>query len=133
MRLTISLLLLLLLSTSGLAEPPEIPSLAWQPRSDWINVRADVTPAAVGNGRADDTAAIQTALDRKVDGKTVYLLPGAYRITKTLVLQGPAVGCLVVGHGPNGEDPIRPPNDEQDPHSHGSQRRRKGRTKPHGA
>src|SRR4051794_28059368 len=41
-----------------------IPSLRWQMRSDWINVRTDVTPRAVGDGKADDTAAIQQALDR---------------------------------------------------------------------
>jgi hypothetical protein len=29
----------------------------------------------------------------------VYLPPGSYRITKTLVFQGPRHGCLVVGHG----------------------------------
>lgn len=81
------------------AAPPDIPSLAWQKRSDWINVKTDVTPAAVGDGQADDTAAIQAALDCKGDGRTVYLPPGAYRITKTLVFQGPRHGCLVVGHG----------------------------------
>ena len=58
-----------------------------------------VRPAAVGDGQADDTAAIQAALDCKGDGKTVYLPPGTYRITKTLVFQGPRHGCLVVGHG----------------------------------
>jgi hypothetical protein len=77
----------------------DIPHLAWQERSDWINVRTHGTPPAAGDGRADDTAAIQAALDRKGDGITVYLPPGTYRITKTLVFQGPRDGCLVVGHG----------------------------------
>ena len=88
-----------LLSTSVSAASPDIPSLAWQERSDWINVKTNVTPAAVGDGQADDTAAIQAALDRGRQSRAVYLPPGTYRITKTLVFQGPAVGCLVVGHG----------------------------------
>ena len=83
----------------GQASLPDIPRLPWQERSDWINVRKHVTPPAVGDGQADDTAAIQAALDRKGDGRTVYLPPGTYRITKTLVFQGPRHGCLVVGHG----------------------------------
>jgi lysophospholipase L1-like esterase len=86
-------------ATSAPAAPPDIPSLPWQERSDWINVRTDVTPAAVGDGQADDTATIQAALDLGRQAKAVYLPPGTYRITKTLVFQGPAVGCLVVGHG----------------------------------
>lgn len=90
--------LLLCFGTSVLAAP-DIPRLDWQERSDWINVKADVTPAAVGDGQADDTAALQAALDRGGPTKAVYLPPGRYRITQTLVFNGPAVGCLVVGHG----------------------------------
>jgi hypothetical protein len=82
-----------------MAALPDIPELPWQERSDWINVRTDVTPAAVGDGQADDTAALQAALDLGRQSKAVYLPPGTYRITKTLVFQGPAIGCLVVGHG----------------------------------
>jgi hypothetical protein len=82
-----------------LAAPPDIARLDWQPRSDWINVKADVTPAAAGDGRADDTAALQAALDRKAVGKTVYLPPGTYRITQTLVFHGQAPGSAVIGHG----------------------------------
>jgi len=88
-----------LLCALASAAAPDIPQLAWQERSDWINVRTDVTPGAVGDGRADDTAAIQAALDKGGEGKTVYLPPGTYRITNTLVLNGPAVGSLVIGHG----------------------------------
>ena len=83
----------------GQAASADIPRLPWQERSDWINVRKHVDPPAVGDGHADDTAAIQAALDRKGDGRTVYLPPGTYRITKTLVFRGPRHGCLVVGHG----------------------------------
>ncbi|MBV9866889.1 MAG: hypothetical protein JO316_16170 [Abitibacteriaceae bacterium] len=87
-----------------------IPSLRWESRSDWINVKTDVTPAAVGDGRADDTAAIQGALDRLAiatheGGPTpkgdaaVYLPTGTYRITQTLTLTGPILGALIVGNG----------------------------------
>ena len=53
-----------------------IPRLDWQPRSDWINVRQDVHPAAVGDGTNDDTAAIQSALNLGTNGRTIYLPPG---------------------------------------------------------
>ncbi len=86
-------------SSCILAAAPDIPSLTWQQRSDWINVRADVSPSAVGDGQADDTAAIQAALDRGRDARAVYLPAGTYRITQTLTFQGPAIGCLVIGHG----------------------------------
>ena len=99
MHLWHAMSVLVLASASGLAAPPDIPRLAWRERSDWINVKTGVTPAAVGDGQADDTAAIQAALDRGRDGKAVYLPPGTYRITRTLAFNGPAVGCLVVGHG----------------------------------
>ncbi len=96
-ELEVMQLLLLAMCTAVL--PPDIPQLSWQERSDWINVRRHVTPPAVGDGQADDTAAIQAALDRPGDGQTVYLPPGTYRITRTLVFRGPRHGCLVVGHG----------------------------------
>lgn len=86
-------------ATSALGAPPDIPRLDWRERSDWINVKRAVTPAAVGDGQADDTAAIQAALDRRGEAKTIYLPPGTYRLTQTLVFRGPATGCLVVGHG----------------------------------
>ena len=94
-----SLCLIAVLSATALAAPPDIPRLAWREHSDWINVKTDVTPAAVGDGEADDTMAIQAALDGQRDGKTVYLPPGTFRITRTLVFTGPRIGCLVVGHG----------------------------------
>jgi len=28
----------------------QLPSLAWEPRSDWINVKTDATPRAMGDG-----------------------------------------------------------------------------------
>ena len=63
MKRHVTVFLLAVFSTGVSAAPPDIPSLAWQERSDWINVQTDVTPAAVGDGQADDTAAIQAALD----------------------------------------------------------------------
>ena len=79
------------------AEPArQIPSLAWVPRSDWVNVKG---LGAAGDGVADDTGAIQKALDGVVNGSTVYLPPGTYRVTKGLRLQGPRIGVAVIGHG----------------------------------
>ena len=88
-----------LLCTPALVAPLDIPPLTWEERSDWINVKTGVEPGAVGDGQADDTAAIQAALDQAVASRTVYLPPGTYRITRTLVFNGPGVGSLVVGHG----------------------------------
>lgn len=89
---------------------PDIPVLHWEARSDWINVKTDVTPAAIGDGRADDTAAIQHALDRLAiatheggpapqGDAAVYLPAGTYRITHTLTLTGPILGALIIGNG----------------------------------
>jgi len=79
-----------------------IPDLRWTKRSDWISVKTDVEPAAKGDGVADDSAAIQAALDqigeRPGDPKVVYLPPGKYRISRTLSLTR-RVGGMVVGHG----------------------------------
>lgn len=81
------------------AASPDIPSLHWNERSDWINVKTDVDPRALGDGVADDTLALQEALASLHDGTTLYLPPGTYRLTDTLVLQGPIHGVLIVGHG----------------------------------
>ena len=70
------------------AEIPELPRLDWEERSDWLNVKTKF--GAVGDGKADDTAAIQAALDSLKDGfdqpNTVYLPPGTYRITQDAAL-----------------------------------------------
>ena len=82
---------------------PLLPVLNWQQRSDWVNVKTNVRPAAFGDGIHDDTAAIQAALNRVDDDyvshtKTVYFPPGTYRITKTLSLTK-TQGAMLVGHG----------------------------------
>jgi hypothetical protein len=86
----------LLLPATLAADDPQIPRLAWTPRSDWLNVK-DV--GAAGDGQADDTAAIQKALEKIGDGATLYLPPGNYRIAKTVRLTGPLIGVSVIGHG----------------------------------
>jgi len=80
---------------------PTIPALNWTERSDWVNVKTDVTPGAVGDGVADDTAAIQQVLDGVKDGTVVYLPAGTYRLTATLRFkpQQRVIGVMVLGHG----------------------------------
>ncbi|QDU92647.1 Pectate lyase superfamily protein [Lignipirellula cremea] len=81
-----------------LAEPAtlQLPRLDWEPRSDWQSVRDQ---GAKGDGKTDDTAAIQKVLDEVTNGTTVYFPPGKYRITQKLSITGPAIGVLVIGHG----------------------------------
>jgi 23S rRNA pseudouridine2605 synthase len=71
------LCLVLCLAGGAAARGAQLPSLDWEPRSDWVSV---TDFGAVGDGRADDTASLQKALDTVVDGSTVYLPPGTYRI-----------------------------------------------------
>ncbi len=80
---------------------PRLPALHWEPRSDWISVKAQ---GAAGDGVADDTGAIQEAFDQIKRGVTIYFPPGTYRVTKTLIVDSPdkksaLYGVLVVGHG----------------------------------
>ena len=89
---------------------PMIPSLPWEMRSDWVSVK---TPknwhrlVAKGDGINDDTAALQMSIAvAAVRGGTVYLPPGRYRITDTLLLgtlqQNSAtrpLGFSLIGHG----------------------------------
>jgi hypothetical protein len=79
-----------------------IPSIAWIPRSDWVNVLTDINPPARGDGKTDDTAALQRAIEHIGPSpggpKVVYFPPGTYRITQTLVLRR-RTGGMLVGHG----------------------------------
>jgi hypothetical protein len=90
-------------ATSAQAAPPRIPALHWEERSDWINVKTEVDPRALGDGRADDTIAIQKALNGVRDGSVLYFPPGIYRITAPLSLKNPTgarwIGGLIVGTG----------------------------------
>ena len=83
----------------------QIPELAWEERSDWINVKKD---GAKGDGVTDDTAAIQAAFDRLkngvIMGATLYFPPGTYRITKTIEPpephpSGSHLAFSMIGHG----------------------------------
>jgi len=80
----------------------DIPELRWIERSDWINVKTDIRPKAYGDGKHDDTEAIQAAINligpRPGDSKVVYFPPGEYRITSTLQL-AKRQGAMLVGHG----------------------------------
>ena len=75
-----------------------LPSLNWQPGSDWINVK---NFGAKGDGKTDDTAALQKAFDKLNNHITVYLPPGRYIISKTLEWKGAKrlIGVSVIGHG----------------------------------
>jgi hypothetical protein len=75
---------------------------AWAGPSVFLSAPDDskaITVNAVGDGRADDTAAIQAALDSAASrgaGSIVYLPSGRYRITRTLVV---SPGTRVFGVG----------------------------------
>lgn len=86
----------LMLSYPAKLDALELPRLDWEPRSDWLNVRQY---GAKGDGKADDSAALQRAFDQVTNGSSIYLPEGTYRVTKTVTLTGPVTGVLVVGHG----------------------------------
>ncbi len=85
---------------------PPIPVLNWEPRSDWRSVKA---AGAVGDGVADDTAAIQGLLDTvgqtatvyPGDRDNIYFPPGVYRLTAPLRIGGEVRlnGVTLIGHG----------------------------------
>lgn len=64
-------------------------------------VSIEGVPAAVGDGVADDTAAIQAVFDQVKTGSTVYFPAGKYRITQSLKLgfETKNTGINVIGHG----------------------------------
>jgi hypothetical protein len=72
------------------------------PFASWANVKADYR--AVGDGRADDTAPLQKALDdlgRDKQPKVLYLPAGTYRITSGLTVKSRMYVSII------GEDPAR--------------------------
>lgn len=75
----------------------QLPVLNWIKCSDWYSVK---DYGAQGDGKTDDTAAIQKLYNLASSGKVknIYFPPGKYRITKTLVLSNQK-GLYVVGHG----------------------------------
>ncbi len=97
----ISSLGLLMLAPFAFAKPAPltIPALNWTQRSDWTNVKT--VYGAVGDGVADDTAALQKALDGLHDGTVLYLPAGTYRLTATLQMRQVKrlLGIEVIGHG----------------------------------
>jgi hypothetical protein len=71
------------------------------PFASWANVKRDY--GAAGNGMADDTAAIQSALDdlgHTGKPQVLYFPPGTYKITSTLKLGGSRTsGATAFGAG----------------------------------
>jgi len=71
------------------------------PRGTWYDLKRDF--GAVGDGEADDTEALQKALDavgtRTVERAAIFVPEGTYRITRTLVRTG-ASGVRLIGEHP---------------------------------
>ncbi|MFE4420452.1 glycosyl hydrolase family 28-related protein [Streptomyces sp. NPDC056817] len=66
------------LDSSGRVPASQLPK-----QLDWLNVK---TYGAAGDGTADDTAAIQAAINAAASGSVVYLPAGTYKLTAALVL-----------------------------------------------
>ena len=94
--LAVGVFLAVVVPMAEAAADRQIPVLDWAARSDWASVR---DAGAVGDGKADDTAALQEVFGAVRNGSTVYLPPGMYRVTRTVRMTGPAIGVSVIGHG----------------------------------
>lgn len=87
-------------------ETPKLPTLRQLPRSDWLNVKDGCAggPRAKGDGKADDTAALQACFsaisdsNRSAAGSAVYMPPGHYVVRETLTLHD-VLGKALVGSG----------------------------------
>jgi hypothetical protein len=90
-----------------------LPVLNWPVPREWLNVRTGCPTAttaaagaagaagAIGDGAADDTAAIQACFDlvsNETQQHSVYLPAGNYKITSTLRLFK-GLGILIIGEG----------------------------------
>ena len=113
-----ALLLLALLAGSAQASV-DIGPMTWTQRSDWINVKNCAatypgTTNAVGDGNADDTAAIQSVMTYVQNNMnwdwvaerspvTIYFPPGTYKISSTLAMGSTAnvgmFGVSMIGCG----------------------------------
>ena len=88
------------------AAVPSLPVLQHVPRSDWRNVKDGCNggPKAVGDGKTDDTAALQACFDAIGNSSspaafnTAYLPPGKYVVKQTLKLYK-VLGGTIIGHG----------------------------------
>ena len=90
-------------SAQAYTPPEKGPSINWAVKSDWQNVKTDFELKAVGDGVADDTAAIQAALSSMQSRRVLYFPAGTYRITKTLIMPGSIStrGLLIKPRFPN--------------------------------
>lgn len=73
-----------LLAAGFAASGVELPKLAWTAGSDWVNVKKF---GAAGDGKTDDTAAINRAFAALDDGSVLFFPAGRYRLTGELRLQ----------------------------------------------
>lgn len=92
---------MLILAAAAAAEAapplPSLPTLLWEERSDWLNVRAF---GAFGDGAHDDAAAINSALHAlsTTNNHTLFFPAGTYKISTTLLLNR-TIGALLIGCG----------------------------------
>lgn len=87
--------------TACVAAPPVTDETFAGPMPTWLNVQRDF--GAVGDGVADDTDALQRALDSvgtpELAGTAIWVPAGTYRITRTLVRTGVS-GVYLIGEDP---------------------------------
>lgn len=86
--------------SATLADEVATPDRFIGPFPHWLDVKRDYQ--AAGDGKADDTSALQTALaDIQKEGgfKTLYLPAGTYRLTKTINMRA-AENLRIVGDDP---------------------------------
>lgn len=77
----------------------KLPVFEWDPGSEWRNVRDF---GAVGDGKTDDTAALQAVFDKLENGTVVFIPEGEYLISDTLRWRNQKtrlVGTAIIGCG----------------------------------